>query len=173
MDNATDEDFTALSANIKEMRRVQDRCQRGRQAGCRVPQADRQGGSQSCVLLAKEPSGMLVRPVTAFIISKNPRGIPQHYRSASEHPRCPAASRQGSRPSVVNRHLNDWKVGFELSGHEPRQSGRSDHELLHCRRRKSSSPRLVSTALGPTSIHPWTNGHVRCLCRTCLLWMPA
>ena len=29
------------------------------------------------LLLAKEPSGMLVRPTTAFIIFKNPRGIPR------------------------------------------------------------------------------------------------
>ena len=59
---------------------------------------------------------MLVRPVTAFIISKNARGIP---RIIEAHQSILDALQRRDRESGrlwVIRHLNDWKVGFELSG---------------------------------------------------------
>jgi DNA-binding GntR family transcriptional regulator len=59
---------------------------------------------------------MLVRPVTAFIITKNPRGIP---RIIEAHHNILQALRHRDREAGrlwVNRHLNDWKAGFEVSG---------------------------------------------------------
>ena len=49
------------------------------------------------LLLAKEPSGMLVRPTTAFIIFNNPRGIPRLIEAHRAHPRRSAAARPRRR----------------------------------------------------------------------------
>jgi GntR family transcriptional repressor for pyruvate dehydrogenase complex len=54
--------------------------------------------------------------VTAFIISKHPRGIP---RIIEAHQKILEALQRRDKAAGqlwVNRHLNDWKVGFELSG---------------------------------------------------------
>jgi GntR family transcriptional repressor for pyruvate dehydrogenase complex len=116
MDNATDEDFAVLSTNIKEMRRVQCDPNAVGQLDAEFHKLIGKAAHNRVLLLAKEPSGMLVRPVTAFIISKNPRGIP---RILDAHQNILDALQRRDREAGrlwVNRHLNDWKVGFELSG---------------------------------------------------------
>jgi DNA-binding GntR family transcriptional regulator len=68
--------------------------------------------------LAKEPSSILVRPTTALIISNNPRGIP---RLIEAHTHILDAIRTRNREKGrlwVDRHLRDWKVGFERSGRD-------------------------------------------------------
>jgi DNA-binding FadR family transcriptional regulator len=70
------------------------------------------------LLLAKEPSSMLVRPTTALIITNNPRGIP---RLIEAHTRIYEALRDRDREKGrlwVDRHLRDWKAGFERSGRD-------------------------------------------------------
>ncbi len=66
--------------------------------------------------LAKEPSSMLVRPTTALIISGNPGGIP---RLIEAHTHILDALRRRDREKGrlwVDRHLRDWKAGFERAG---------------------------------------------------------
>jgi DNA-binding FadR family transcriptional regulator len=68
------------------------------------------------LLLAKEPTSMLVRPTTALIIRKNPQGIP---RLIEAHRHILDALRRRDRDKGrlwVDRHLRDWKAGFERSG---------------------------------------------------------
>jgi DNA-binding FadR family transcriptional regulator len=68
------------------------------------------------LLLAKEPSGMLVRPTTALIILNNPQGIP---RLIEAHAHILDALQRRDREKGrlwVDRHLRDWKAGFERSG---------------------------------------------------------
>src|SRR6476646_4277749 len=116
MDNATDEDFKALSANITAMRKMRDDANAVGKLDAEFHKLIGKAAHNRVLLLAKEPSGMLVRPVTAFIISKNPRGIP---RILDAHQNILDALQRRDREAGrlwVNRHLNDWKVGFELSG---------------------------------------------------------
>jgi hypothetical protein len=61
---------------------------------------------------------MLVRPTTALIISTNPRGIP---RLIEAHTRIYEALCDRDREKGrlwVDRHLRDWKAGFERSGRD-------------------------------------------------------
>jgi DNA-binding FadR family transcriptional regulator len=61
---------------------------------------------------------MLVRPTTALIITNNPRGIP---RLIEAHTNIYEALRDRDRDKGrlwVDRHLRDWKVGFERSGRD-------------------------------------------------------
>jgi len=100
---------------IKEMRQGAGRCQR---VGKRMPSHKLIGKAahNRVLLLAKETVRHAGETGYPFIISKNPRGISTHYRSASEHPRCPAAHDR-KRPSVGETGISTiWKVGFELSG---------------------------------------------------------
>jgi DNA-binding GntR family transcriptional regulator len=59
---------------------------------------------------------MLVRPTTAFIIFNNPQGIP---RLIEAHAHIVDALERRDREKGrlwVDRHLRDWKAGFERSG---------------------------------------------------------
>jgi DNA-binding GntR family transcriptional regulator len=70
------------------------------------------------LLLAKEPSGMLVQPTTALIIVSNPQGIP---RLIEAHAQILDALQRRDREKGrlwVDRHLRDWKAGFERSGRD-------------------------------------------------------
>jgi hypothetical protein len=68
--------------------------------------------------LAKEPTSILVRPTTAHIITNNPSGIP---RLIEAHTHIVDALRRRDRDKGrlwVDRHLRDWKAGFESTGHD-------------------------------------------------------
>jgi GntR family transcriptional repressor for pyruvate dehydrogenase complex len=68
--------------------------------------------------LAKEPVSMLVRPTTAYIITSNPGGIP---RMIEAHAQIVDALRTRDREKGrlwFDRHLREWKAGFERSGHD-------------------------------------------------------
>jgi DNA-binding GntR family transcriptional regulator len=61
---------------------------------------------------------MLVRPTTALIISGNPAGVP---RLIEAHSQILDALRRQDREKGrlwVDRHLRDWKAGFERSGRD-------------------------------------------------------
>ena len=61
---------------------------------------------------------MLVRPTTALIISNNPQGIPRLIE-AHEHILDAVRRRDLEKGRLwVDRHLRDWKVGFERSGRD-------------------------------------------------------
>jgi GntR family transcriptional regulator, transcriptional repressor for pyruvate dehydrogenase complex len=116
MDNATEEDCAALAGNIAKMRDVQHDAGAVGELDAQFHKLIGKAAHNRVLLLAKEPSGMLIRPVTAFIISKHPRGIP---RIIEAHQKILEALQRRDKAAGqlwVNRHLNDWKVGFELSG---------------------------------------------------------
>ncbi|RTL71875.1 MAG: FadR family transcriptional regulator [Hyphomicrobiales bacterium] len=68
------------------------------------------------LLLAKEPSSLLVRPTTGHIIRHNRAGIP---RLIEAHAQLVDALQRRDKEAAllwVGRHLRDWKAGFEKSG---------------------------------------------------------
>ncbi len=116
MENATEEDIAGLAINIEKTRAVQGDPPAVADLDAEFHKLICASARNRVLLLAKEPSSMLVRPTTAFIISKNPKGIP---RLIEAHQNILDALRRRDREMGriwVNKHLNDWKVGFERSG---------------------------------------------------------
>jgi GntR family transcriptional regulator, transcriptional repressor for pyruvate dehydrogenase complex len=116
IDNATEEDLAALAVNIEKTRKAQTDPAAVGALDAEFHKLIGQAAHNRVLLLAKEPSGMLVRPVTAFIISKNARGIP---RLIEAHSQILDAIRTRDRAKGrlwVERHLKDWKGGFEVIG---------------------------------------------------------
>lgn len=61
---------------------------------------------------------MLVRPTTAMIIVSNPAGIPRLIE-AHTHILDALMKRDREKGRLwVDRHLRDWKAGFERSGRD-------------------------------------------------------
>jgi DNA-binding FadR family transcriptional regulator len=116
MEYRTEEDLAALDAILAETRRAEHDV-------AAVPELDAQfherigKATHNRVLqLAKEPSSMLVRPTTALILSSNPAVIS---RLIVAHGHILDALRRRDREMGrlwTERHLRDWKKGFELVG---------------------------------------------------------
>jgi DNA-binding FadR family transcriptional regulator len=118
MDNRTDEDLADLAANIADTRRVQSDAAAVAELDAEFHRLIGRAAHNRVLLLAKEPSSMLVRPTTALIITNNPRGIPRLIE-AHTHIHEALRSRDRERGRLwVDRHLRDWKAGFERSGRD-------------------------------------------------------
>jgi DNA-binding FadR family transcriptional regulator len=118
MDNRTEEDLAALAANIAATREVEADAAAVAELDAEFHRLIGKAAHNRVLLLAKEPSSMLVRPTTALIITNNPRGIP---RLIEAHTNIYEALRDRDRDKGrlwVDRHLRDWKVGFERSGRD-------------------------------------------------------
>ena len=118
MDNRTEEDLAAIAANIADTRTVERDAAAVAELDAAFHRLIGKAAHNRVLLLAKEPSSMLVRPTTALIITNNPRGIP---RLIEAHTNIYEALRDRDREKGrlwVDRHLRDWKVGFELSGRD-------------------------------------------------------
>jgi GntR family transcriptional repressor for pyruvate dehydrogenase complex len=116
MDNATDEDLALLAANVDKTRKVARDAAAVAELDGEFHRLITQAAHNRVLLLAKEPSSMLVRPTTAFIIFNNPGGIP---RLIEAHGHILDALHRRDRDKGrlwVDRHLRDWKAGFERSG---------------------------------------------------------
>jgi len=116
MDNATEQDLAELAANVAETRKLQHDPAAVAELDAEFHKLIGKAAHNRVLLLAKEPSSMLVRPTTGFIIMKNPRGIP---RLIAAHQHIVDALSRRDRATArlwVDRHLKDWRVGFELSG---------------------------------------------------------
>ena len=116
VDNRTTEDLAALEANIDQTIKVQHDPAAVADCDGDFHRLIGLAAHNRVLLLAKEPSSMLVRPTTAFIILNNPRGIP---RLIAAHKHIVDALSRRDRAEArlwVDRHLKDWRVGFELSG---------------------------------------------------------
>jgi DNA-binding FadR family transcriptional regulator len=116
MDNATGEDLAALANNI-------DRTRRSERDPAMVAELDAEfhgligsAAHNRVLLLAKEPSSMLVRPTTALIIFKNPAGIPRLIEAHAHILEALSRRDRAMGRLWVHRHLRDWKVGFERAG---------------------------------------------------------
>jgi GntR family transcriptional regulator, transcriptional repressor for pyruvate dehydrogenase complex len=118
MDNATDEDLADIAANVEKTRRLRHDAAVVAELDAEFHRLLGKAAHNRVLLLAKEPSGMLVRPTTALIIVSNPQGIP---RLIEAHTHILDALRRRDREKGrlwVDRHLRDWKVGFERSGRD-------------------------------------------------------
>jgi GntR family transcriptional regulator, transcriptional repressor for pyruvate dehydrogenase complex len=116
MDNATDEDLALLASNVEKTRKVARDPAAVAELDGEFHKLITQAAHNRVLLLAKEPSSMLVRPTTAFIIFNNPGGIP---RLIEAHGHILDALQRRDRDKGrlwVDRHLRDWKAGFERSG---------------------------------------------------------
>jgi len=116
MDNATDADLALLASNVDKTRKVARDPAAVAELDGEFHKLITQAAHNRVLLLAKEPSSMLVRPTTAFIIFNNPGGIP---RLIEAHGHILDALERRDRDKGrlwVDRHLRDWKAGFERSG---------------------------------------------------------
>lgn len=118
MDNRTDADLAALEANVTRTRKVQANPAAVAECDAEFHALIAKASHNRVLQLAKEPSSMLVRPTTALIITSNPPGIPRLIE-AHGHIVDALASRDREKGRLwVDRHLRDWKAGFELSGRD-------------------------------------------------------
>jgi GntR family transcriptional regulator, transcriptional repressor for pyruvate dehydrogenase complex len=116
MDNATDDDLAALTANVEKTRKAAADAAAVAELDAEYHRLITKAAHNRVLLLAKEPSSMLVRPVTAFIITRSPQGIP---RLIEAHGHILDALLRHDRDKGrlwVDRHLRDWKAGFERAG---------------------------------------------------------
>jgi GntR family transcriptional regulator, transcriptional repressor for pyruvate dehydrogenase complex len=118
MDNATEDDIAELEANVAKTRKVQRDPAAVAEYDAEFHRLITKASHNRVLQLAKEPSSMLVRPVTALIISSNPPGIP---RLIEAHQNIVDALKRRDREAGrlwVDRHLRDWRTGFERSGRD-------------------------------------------------------
>jgi GntR family transcriptional regulator, transcriptional repressor for pyruvate dehydrogenase complex len=118
MDNATPEDLAALAANVEATRRLQDNPSAVADLDAEFHKLIGKAAHNRVLQLAKEPSSMLVRPTTAMIIVSNPTGIPRLIE-AHAHILDALVKRDREKGRLwVDRHLRDWRAGFERSGRD-------------------------------------------------------
>jgi GntR family transcriptional regulator, transcriptional repressor for pyruvate dehydrogenase complex len=118
MDNATEEDLAELGANVDLTRKLQHDPAAVAELDAEFHRLIGSAAHNRVLLLAKEPSLMLVRPTTALIIVSNPQGIP---RLIEAHAHILDALQRRDREKGrlwVDRHLRDWMAGFERSGRD-------------------------------------------------------
>jgi DNA-binding FadR family transcriptional regulator len=118
IDNRTEEDLAALTANLTRTRERQHDAAAVAEFDAEFHKLIGQATHNRVLQLAKEPSSMLVRPTTAHIITNNPSGIP---RLIEAHTHILDAIERRDREKArlwVDRHLRDWKAGFERSGRD-------------------------------------------------------
>lgn len=128
IDNRTEADLAALEANLALTRTLRANPERVAECDAEFHKILANAAHNRIMLLAKEPSSMLVQPTTAHIIGRNPAGIP---RLIEAHTHMVDALRRRDREAAltwVHRHLRDWKAGFERAGFDLDSPVSSHHE---------------------------------------------
>jgi DNA-binding FadR family transcriptional regulator len=118
IDNATETDLAAIESNVARTREAKSNPAAVAKLDAEYHVLLAKAAHNRVLLLAKEPSRILVNPTTEFIVTRNPPGI---VRLIEAHQRILEAVRSRDREAAlqwVNRHLRDWKRGFELAGHD-------------------------------------------------------
>jgi DNA-binding FadR family transcriptional regulator len=116
MEHRTEEDLAALDANLAQTRAAQRDAPAVAELDAQFHKLIGKATHNRVLQLAKEPSSMLVRPTTALIISSNPDVIA---RLIVAHGHVLDALRRRDREKGrlwIERHLRDWKAGFERVG---------------------------------------------------------
>jgi DNA-binding FadR family transcriptional regulator len=116
MEHATEEDLAAIAANIAKTRDARNRAATVAKLDAEFHGLIGKAAHNRVLLLAKEPSSMLVMPTVEFILARNPSGIA---RLIEAHEQIYDALRRRDRAKGrlwVARHLRDWKAGFERAG---------------------------------------------------------
>jgi DNA-binding FadR family transcriptional regulator len=118
IDNRTEADLAALEANLVRTREMRHNARAVAELDAEFHGLLDAATHNRVLQLAKEPVSMLVRPTTALIITSNPPGIPRLIE-AHGHIVDALAGRDREKGRLwVDRHLRDWKAGFELSGRD-------------------------------------------------------
>ena len=118
MDNRTEADLLALETNLARTREMRHDAPAVAELDAEFHKLLDTATHNRVLQLAKEPVSILVRPTTAYIITSNPGGIP---RLIEAHTHIVDALRRRDREKGrlwVDRHLRDWKAGFERSGRD-------------------------------------------------------
>jgi GntR family transcriptional regulator, transcriptional repressor for pyruvate dehydrogenase complex len=116
VEHRTEEDLAAFDANLAKTRKAEPDPVAVAELDAEFHKLIGKAAHNRVLELAKEPSSMLVRPTTALIISSNPGGIP---RLIEAHTHILDAVRHRDREQArvwIQRHLRDWKAGFERAG---------------------------------------------------------
>ncbi|MDX2203309.1 MAG: FCD domain-containing protein [Hyphomicrobiaceae bacterium] len=116
VDNRTEADLAALKANVALTRRRARNADAVAACDAEFHRLLAEAAHNRLLLLAKEPSSLLVQPTTAHIITRNPAAIP---RLVAAHTAMLDALKRRDKEAAllwVGRHLRDWKAGFEKSG---------------------------------------------------------
>ena len=116
IDNRTDADLAALEENLAVTRAGAKKPSVVVECDAEFHKLLAEAAHNRILLLAKEPSSMLVQPTTANIICRNPSAIP---RLIEAHTHMVEALRRRDREAAllwVDRHLRDWKTGFTRAG---------------------------------------------------------
>ncbi len=116
IDNRTEADLEALEANLARTREMRHDAPAVAELDAEFHKLLDAASHNRVLLLAKEPVSILIRPTTAHIITNNPGGIP---RLIEAHTHIVDALRRRDREKGrlwVDRHLRDWKAGFERAG---------------------------------------------------------
>jgi DNA-binding FadR family transcriptional regulator len=116
VDNRTTADLAALKANVALTRKRAKNSNAVADCDAEFHRLMAEAAHNRILLLAKEPSSLLVRPTTSHIISHNPAGIPRLIEAHTEM--VEALTRRDKETALlwVGRHLRDWKAGFEKAG---------------------------------------------------------
>ena len=115
---ATDADLDAVEANITATRGVQQSASAVANLDAEFHGLVAKAAHNRVLLLAKEPSSMLVMPTVELILTNNPAGIG---RLIEAHANILAAIRRRDTATAllwVERHLQDWRAGFERAGRQ-------------------------------------------------------
>lgn len=118
VENRSEDDIAALEDNLARTRERQHDAAAVAELDAEFHKLIAQATHNRVLQLAKEPSSIMVRPTTAHIITNNPKGIP---RLIEAHEHIVDAIRRQDREKArlwVDRHLRDWKAGFERSGRD-------------------------------------------------------
>jgi GntR family transcriptional repressor for pyruvate dehydrogenase complex len=116
IEHATAEELDAIEANITATQSVQHAARAVANLDAEFHGLVAKAAHNRVLLLAKEPSSMLVMPTVELILTNNPAGIA---RLIEAHQNILAAIRQRDRTRAllwVERHLQDWRAGFERAG---------------------------------------------------------
>jgi DNA-binding FadR family transcriptional regulator len=118
IENATDEDLAAIAANVAATRAAQHDPSAVAHLDAEFHGLVGKAAHNRVLVLAKEPSSMLVLPTVELILSKNRAGIARLIEAHANI--LDAISRRDPDKARlwVERHLNDWRAGFELVGRD-------------------------------------------------------
>jgi GntR family transcriptional regulator, transcriptional repressor for pyruvate dehydrogenase complex len=118
IEHATEEDLQAVDANIAATRAVQHAAAAVAHLDAEFHGLVAKAAHNRVLLLAKEPSSMLVMPTVELILTNNPPGIA---RLIEAHQNILTAIRRRDKAKAlvwVERHLQDWRAGFERAGRQ-------------------------------------------------------
>jgi DNA-binding FadR family transcriptional regulator len=118
IEHATDQDLDAVEANIAATRAHQHAAGVVANLDAEFHGLIAKAAHNRVLLLAKEPSSMLVMPTVELILTNNPSGIA---RLIEAHQNILSAIRRRDLANAllwVERHLQDWRAGFERAGRD-------------------------------------------------------